>query len=486
MALLLARPVRPPGDSAAPHRPAPSRRDRTRRTATALLVLAGLVLVLVVSLWAGGARPNQVTPLLSDPGPLTRWGLPTAELMARLLAVLTVGRLVLVALLVPGRSALHPAFEGGVLRATSGSAVAWLLAEATVLVLTASSLYAVPVSDLSVQSLLGLRTLPVGRSAVIVTVLLLTVVIGCAVATRRLHACALLLLAVLTVIVPVVTAGHSASATNHLAAVGTLTVHVVAASLWVGGLAALLLHGRGQPWTVAALRRFSAVALASVIALALSGTLAAVLVTDRPWRVLLGSDYGGLLLAKTALIVVLAAMGWWHRRATLPALALGRPRSFLRLAGVEVVLMGAVVAVSVGLSASPPPMADAPAAAATAQTGPAPAASGAGTSDAEKVPDDPSPPPEDMSAHDHGELSVGVLVDAERFHVSAPVRPSQQVTVYNSSDVEATLTARDGSFDVTVPARTFVTFRAPDNPGSYEFDSGHDAGFRDLLQVRQG
>ncbi|MFN2319052.1 MAG: copper resistance D family protein [Dermatophilaceae bacterium] len=483
MALLpVDRLTRPKQDSPAPHRPDSSRPGRPKKTATTVLVLVGLVLVLVVSLWAGGARPSQDASVLPDPGAVTRWGLPSAELAARLLAVLTIGRLVLAALLVPARTVREPELAGGAVRAAAGSAAAWLLAEAAVLVLTASNLYAVPVTDLSVQGLLGLRTLPVGRSAAVVSVLLLALVAGCAIAARRRHACVLLMLALLSVIVPVVAAGHSASASNHLAAVATLTVHVVAASLWVGGLAALLLHGRSQPWTVPSLRRFSALALACVIALALTGSLAAVLVTD-PWRVLLGSGYGSLLLTKTGLLVLLAAMGWWHRKATLPALTLGRPRTFLRLAAVEVVLMGAVLAVSMGLSASPPPSAELPVAAVAATADPAPAASEA-TPDTDPRPDDVSPP-EDMSAHDHGELSVGVLVDAERFHVSTPVRPSQPVTVYNSSNLDATLTARDGSFNVNVPARTFITFQAPTLPGTYEFENQHDSAFLDLLHVRQ-
>ena len=56
----------------------------------------------------------------------------------------------------------------------------------------------------------------------------------------------LLAVAVAGLVVPVVLTGHSAAADDHVLAVTNLSVHVVAASVWVGGLLALLVHGRGR------------------------------------------------------------------------------------------------------------------------------------------------------------------------------------------------------------------------------------------------
>jgi putative copper resistance protein D len=89
-----------------------------------------------------------------------------------------------------------------------------------------------------------------------------------------------------------------------------------------------------------------------------------------------------------------------------------------------------------------------------------------------------------MHGHDHGELSVGVLVDATRFHVARPVRAGQPVTVFNGSGADVTLTADDGSFDVVLPAGTLTTVTAPPAPGRYPFGSRHDRRFRDVLVVR--
>ena len=89
-----------------------------------------------------------------------------------------------------------------------------------------------------------------------------------------------------------------------------------------------------------------------------------------------------------------------------------------------------------------------------------------------------------MAGHDHGELSVGVLVDDERFHVAGPVAAGSRVTVFNSGDDTVTLTADDGSFDVVVPSGSLTTFVAPDRPGDHPFTSGHSAAFADVLVVQ--
>jgi hypothetical protein len=128
--------------------------------------------------------------------------------------------------------------------------------------------------------------------------------------------------------------------------------------------------------------------------------------------------------------------------------------------------MAATVAVAVALAASPPPAASAP------PTAPAPTAA---------APDLPAADP--MAGHDHGELSVGVLIDATRFHVPRPVAAGSTVTVFNSSDTAATLTADDGAFDVAVPAHALTTFRAPEKPGRYAFGSRTDPAYRDVLVV---
>jgi hypothetical protein len=288
---------------------------------------------------------------------------------------------------------------------------------------------------------------------------------------RRAPAAGALLLAALAgLVVPAVLTGHSAAAGDHLLAVSGLAVHVVAAAAWVGGLAALLVHGRGAGDLAPAAARYSAVALACFLLTGASGLLGAWLLLGADPAGLAaaaGTGYGWLLLAKTAALAALGVLGAAHRRSTLPRLRAGTPGAFRRLALVEGALMAATVAVAVALSASPPPPGT------REPVAPPPAA----------AQESPPAAPDPMAGHDHGELSVGVLVDAERFHVPRPVAPGSLVTVFNGGDTEVTLTADDGSFDVAVPGHTLLTFPAPAQPGRHGFASRHDPGFRDVLVV---
>jgi putative copper resistance protein D len=69
----------------------------------------------------------------------------------------------------------------------------------------------------------------------------------------------------------------------------------------------------------------------------------------------LATPYGRLVLAKAAALAVLGGAGWLHRAVTLRALGV-RPRLFWRLAGVEVLVMGAVTGLAVALAGTSPPV----------------------------------------------------------------------------------------------------------------------------------
>jgi len=106
-------------------------------------------------------------------------------------------------------------------------------------------------------------------------------------------------------------------------------LHVLAASVWVGGVACLLIAlpaatralppSRRTELLLAVLARFSVAALAAVVALAATGLLQAY-IDVRGLHGLLHSTYGVLLLVKTGLLLALVALGWVNRRRLLPAL----------------------------------------------------------------------------------------------------------------------------------------------------------------------
>jgi putative copper resistance protein D len=130
----------------------------------------------------------------------------------------------------------------------------------------------------------------------------------------------------------------------------SLAVHVVAASLWVGGLLALILHLRPFPVALkAAVPRFSVAALVCIIAVGVSGVVESAVTLDS-WAALFGSNRGHLMLAKAFALVVLAGIGLLHRRRTMVSASSGRLLPLLHLAAVELVLMGATVGIAVVLS----------------------------------------------------------------------------------------------------------------------------------------
>lgn len=459
--------------------PVPPQQDRSparrgRYLVVGALTAAGLGAVLFWALAVGSAQPIADPAGLPAPGRLVEWGLPLSSLAGRVAAVGTVGTLLFAAVLLPGRDGVLPAESRRAVRAATTWALAWVAATALGALLTLSRLVGTAPTELSWTTIrVFLEDTGTGRAA------LLTVTLGAVVAAAAsrctvVGARVLLPVALAALVLPVVLSGHSSAAADHLAAVTTLGVHVVAATVWIGGLLALLVHGRRDAALADAAPRYSRLALAAFLATALSGVLAAWLVLGGSGAVLdaLGTGYGALLLAKTAGLVLLGLLGWQHRRRTLPRLQAGEGGGFRRFAAGEVLLMLATVAVAVALAASPPP--------AAATDGSTPGTAAAASSAGAPAAGDAVAP---MAGHDHGELSVGVLVDDERFHVAGPVAAGSRVTVFNSGDATVTLTAADGSFDLVVPSGSLSTFQAPARLGEHPFTSDHSASFADVLVV---
>ncbi|MFI5743742.1 copper resistance CopC/CopD family protein [Streptomyces anulatus] len=92
--------------------------------------------------------------------------------------------------------------------------------------------------------------------------------------------------------------------------------HLLAVAAWLGGLASLLVALYRTPDIgSAAVRRFSAVAFASVVVLAATGIYQSWRQVGS-WSALTGTRYGQLLIIKVALIAVLLSVAWFSRRWT--------------------------------------------------------------------------------------------------------------------------------------------------------------------------
>lgn len=157
-----------------------------------------------------------------------------------------------------------------------------------------------------------------------------------------------LVAALLGVLTPAVT-GHAGSAPDHRVAVLTAALHAGAAALWVGGLAAMLVFvARHRALLDATIGRFSRLAGGCVVAVAITGVLAAQ-VRLPGWGELLGTGYGLLVVAKAVALVALAGLGTLARRR----LAAGRT-PVLRWAGIEVALMAVTLGLAAALTQSTP------------------------------------------------------------------------------------------------------------------------------------
>jgi len=156
-------------------------------------------------------------------------------------------------------------------------------------------------------------------------------------------------------------AGH-ASVEGPVAIAADVT-HVLAAATWVGGLAFVviaLVLALEERWPLAtrSVPRFSTMAVVSVALLLVAGAINGYMQVGT-WRGLWETEYGLLLLAKVALVLPLLALGAFNNRYAVPRLRAGvaQPRErrrFLQAAGVELMIMVAIVGVTAVLVNAPP------------------------------------------------------------------------------------------------------------------------------------
>jgi copper transport protein len=186
------------------------------------------------------------------------------------------------------------------------------------------------------------------------------------------------------------TSGHAAQTAPRALALALDWLHLVAGSIWIGGLIGLLVLWRSLPVArrVAGLAvcvpRFSRIALLSVIALIGSGIGASLLhlpTLTSLWQ----TSYGKALVVKIALLLAALALAGVNLTRTTPRLQATRERPELgpatalvlrRLVGGEVLLVaGALFAAAVLSSIAPPAKAIAQLGKASATVGPGPVAS---------------------------------------------------------------------------------------------------------------
>jgi copper transport protein len=161
-------------------------------------------------------------------------------------------------------------------------------------------------------------------------------------------------------------ANHASTESNPAVSVALQWVHILAAGALIGGLTASLLVISSVPEQLRSrlLERFAIVAVGCLLVIAATGVLRSIAALGS-WSGLVTTLYGALVLAKVALILILAFLGILNRanarRATSP------PKGFRRVGSAQVVVGVVALVISSALVNVAPPSATA-----IAFSGPAP------------------------------------------------------------------------------------------------------------------
>jgi copper transport protein len=153
--------------------------------------------------------------------------------------------------------------------------------------------------------------------------------------------------------------GHASSAAPQWLTRPAVLVHAISVAIWIGALAPLAAAMLREPAPEAVLARFSRAIPWAVAALVVSGAILAVVQVAQPGA-LVTTAYGLLLSAKLGLVAALLAVAGWNRfRLTAEVIAGSmKPRRMLvRLIGVEIAIVVAILGLVAAWRFTPPPRA---------------------------------------------------------------------------------------------------------------------------------
>ncbi|MDO4929036.1 MAG: cytochrome c oxidase assembly protein [Corynebacterium sp.] len=347
--------------------PAPT----TRRVQPTWPILAILILTagIIAGVLARLVLSDSLALLgLPDPGVLTTFGYPFVRTAVWMLMAVTVGSYLASAFLLPAKKdsvSAAPYMQqarlsvDGIIAAQTGAIAAGCVCVLSLLLIPLT------LSDVSGQSL-GQSMTPANWAYALERVeearawlwtALLALPLACVGGLlRRWKLQPVAFGWALLLMLPLGLSGHSASGGDHDYGTNSLLWHLLAMQLWIGGLYALVTYARRLgPDLPTAVGRYSKIALAAIVTLAISGTVNAA-IRVQPGD-LLTTEYGRLLVAKFVLTIILAVCGYIQRARVLPQLSANpaNSRLFRRLSVGELGWMAAVIGVAVALGRTPPP-----------------------------------------------------------------------------------------------------------------------------------
>ena len=195
------------------------------------------------------------------------------------------------------------------------SAAVWTTAELVRLLVSAAEAAGVPVGALDVRTATEFAvSTSAGRSGLVCLTAAAACVVAAALPRNPATGVATAGLAALGLMGRSLIGHLSASALGGFA----IALHGLAAALWCGGLAALVLtvERRGQ-WA-RVLPRFSQLSLACVVMLLVCGIAGALVTLSSP-EALYATGYGRLMSAKVLVTIALTVLAWSNRARWLPA-----------------------------------------------------------------------------------------------------------------------------------------------------------------------
>ena len=326
---------------------------RSLRVFAPALLLAATIAALFLGLAIGGAANERA---LADPGTFVRYAVPLTRTLVNVAMAGLIGSVVMaIWALASDRAEARTALD-----VAAGSAAMLTVASAATLLVTYVDLSGLPFSgDAAFGAGLAqfVTEIELGRLWLIELLLAAaTTVMAFAIRDRRLTL--LVLLAALATTLPLALQGHAAGSSNHSQAVNSLLVHLIGASVWLGGLLTLVFLARvvdRQRLSVLT-ARYSTLALFAFVGVAASGVVSGWMRVGN-LDALFGTGYGQLLMWKTGALLALGVFGAIQRTRLIPRIAdsVAGQRAFIWFVLAELAVMGLAsgIAGALGRTATP-------------------------------------------------------------------------------------------------------------------------------------
>lgn len=275
----------------------------------------------------------------------------TSKFFATLSSFITIGSLLALAFLVLDKEGKLSTSGSKIRSIISASAFVWFLSSIFNILFTLANILDQSVSSVLDPTILQsfVFQISLGQYLLFQTLIAFFVAITSRALNSTGYTAVLLLISLIAIAAPVFQS-HSASSGSHALAIGSLFIHVIALSFWVGGVIAIALLNDDD--RKISLPRFSHIALWAAIAVVISGVInaSARLNFVAAWS----TSYAFVVILKVVITFVLLFFGYKHRNY-LAAKPTVNWQAMTRLISFEAAIMIFVTALGSWLSSNQPP-----------------------------------------------------------------------------------------------------------------------------------